>query len=120
MNFTFAHNNLNVLHLTQSLAFYQKALGLAETRRKETADFTLVYLGDGKTTHLLELTWLKARTQPYQLGDNEIHLALTVDDYAAAHALHTEMGCICYENEGMGLYFIADPDGYWIEIVPQR
>ena len=30
------------------------------------------------------------------------------------------MGCICFENRDMGVYFIEDPDGYWIEIVPQR
>lgn len=120
MKFTFAHNNLNVLNLADSLAFYKKALGLVETRRHDAADFTLVYLGDGQTPHLLELTWLKTRSAPYQLGDNEIHLAFAVDDYAAAHALHAAMGCICYENEKMGIYFIADPDGYWLEIVPQK
>ncbi|NLC50259.1 MAG: lactoylglutathione lyase, partial [Bacteroidales bacterium] len=27
---------------------------------------------------------------------------------------------ICYENESMGLYFINDPDGYWIEILPLK
>ena len=39
-------------------------------------------------------------------------------DYEAAHAKHKEMGCVVYENEKMGIYFIADPDGYWIEILP--
>ena len=81
---------------------------------------TLVYLGDGVTPHQLELTWLADRAEAYDLGENEFHLAFTVDDYAAAHALHKEMGCICFENEAMGIYFIADPDGYWLEIVPAR
>ena len=122
MNFRFAHNNINVLDLDKSLAFYKQALGLAEVRRKEAEDgsFILVYLGDGQSPHQLELTWLRDRDQPYNLGDNEIHLAFTVDDYQAAHQLHSEMGCICYENPAMGIYFIADPDGYWIEIVPER
>jgi len=119
-SFTFAHNNLNVLDLDKSLAFYKEALGLTEVRRKETPDFTLVFLGDGKTPHQLELTWLKDRKTPYNLGDNEIHLAFVTDDFAAAHARHKEMGCICYENEKMGIYFISDPDGYWLEIIPQR
>lgn len=118
MRFTFAHNNINVRDLQASLAFYQKALGLAETKRTDTPGFTLVYLGDGHTPHRLELTWLKGRAEPYDLGDNEIHLAFTVDDFAAAKALHREMGCICFENEAMGIYFIADPDGYWTEIIP--
>ena len=122
MQFRFAHNNLNVLDLEKSLAFYTRALGLQEMGRKEASDgsFTLVFLGDGETTHQLELTWLRGRTQPYNLGDNEFHLAFHVDDFAAAHALHAEMGCICYENPGMGIYFISDPDGYWIEIIPVR
>lgn len=120
MRFTFAHNNINVLDLGKSVAFYQEALGLCEVRRKDTDGFTLVYLGDGVTPHQLELTWLKDRTQPYDLGDNEIHLAFAVDDMDAAHAKHAAMGCICYENPAMGIYFISDPDGYWLEIVPKR
>ncbi len=120
MNFTFDHNNINVLDLEKSLAFYEKALGLTPAKRKEKEGFILVYLGDGSTKHLLELTWLKDRKEPYNLGDNEIHICFRTDNYEKAHELHKEMGCICYENEEMGLYFISDPDGYWIEIVPVR
>ncbi len=122
MKFTINHNNINVLNLEKSIAFYQQALGLTEVRRKEAADgsFILVYMGDGQTPHSIELTWLRDRVEPYNLGDNEFHIAFKVDDFAAAHALHTEMGCICYENKGMGIYFIADPDGYWLEVVPAK
>ena len=121
MKFKFLHNNINVLDLERSMEFYQKALGLTESRRKEKPGFILVYLGDGgQTPHLLELTWLKDRTEPYNLGENEIHLAFETDDFEAAHALHTGMGCICYENKEMGIYFIQDPDGYWLEVIPKR
>ena len=122
MNFKFAHNNLNVYDLKKSLDFYEKALGLKEVRRKEKEDgsFILVYLGDGQTSHELELTWLRDMDRPYNLGDNEIHMAFAVDDMEAAHEKHKEMGCICYENPKMGIYFIADPDGYWLEIVPVK
>jgi len=122
MKFRFGHNNFNVLDLDKSLAFYQKALGLQETRRIKAADesFILVFLGDGETAHRLELTWLRDRKEPYNLGDNEFHLAFTAEDYEAAHRMHQEMGCICYENPKMGIYFIEDPDGYWLEIVPER
>ena len=116
--FTFAHNNINVLSLEKSLDFYRDALGLFETGRVETENFTLVYLGDGATPHRLELTWLKNREKPYNLGDNEFHLAFYTDDYDAAHEKHKAMGCICYENPDMGIYFINDPDGYWLEILP--
>ncbi len=122
MQFRFAHNNFNVLDLDRSLAFYSAALGLAETRRVRAGDgsFIIVFLGDGLTEHRLELTWMRDRVEPYDLGDNEFHLALTTDDFEAAHARHKEMGCICYENPAMGIYFINDPDDYWIEILPPR
>jgi lactoylglutathione lyase len=122
MEFTFTHNNFNVRDLDKSLAFYKEALGLEETRRKEAADgsFIIVYLGDGKSQHLLELTWLRDWDRPYDLGDNEFHLAFTTDDFEAAHKKHQEMGCICFENEKMGIYFITDPDDYWLEVVPAR
>ena len=119
MKFKFLHNNLNVVDLQRSLDFYDKALGLKEVRRMDGPGFTLVYLGDGgQTPHELELTYLADRKEKYNLGDNEFHLAFAVDDFAAAHQLHEEMGCICYENKKMGIYFINDPDGYWLEILP--
>ena len=122
MQFTFAHNNFNVRDLDRSLAFYKEALGLSETRRINADDgsFVIVYLGDGQTPHLLELTWLRDWDRPYNLGDNEFHLAFHVDDFAAAHHKHEQMGRICFENPSMGIYFISDPDGYWLEVVPGR
>ncbi len=122
MKFQFAHNNFNVRDLDRSLAFYRDALGLTETRRTAAEDgsFLIVFLGDGVTPHKLELTWLRDWDRPYNLGDNEFHLAMQVDDFDAAHKKHQEMGCICFENEKMGIYFINDPDNYWVEIVPTR
>ena len=122
MRFTFAHNNINVLDLGKSVDFYKTALGLTEVRRREAGDgsFILVFLGDGRTPHRLELTWLRDRKEPYNLGDNEIHLAFSVDDCGAALARHKEMGVVCFENPAMGIYFIEDPDGYWVEIVPEK
>ena len=122
MKFTFAHNNFNVLDLEKSLKFYQEALDLQEASRLNAPDgsFTLVYLTDGKTPHQLELTWLRDRKEPYNLGENEFHLAFVVDDFEAAYTKHKQMGCIVYENKAMGIYFIADPDNYWLEIVPAK
>lgn len=116
----FNHFNFNVLDLEKSLAFYKEALGLEPVRRKEGDGFTLVYLGDGTGGFALELTWMHGRTEKYDLGEGEFHLALTTADIEAAHKKHEQMGCICFENPAMGIYFIEDPDGYWIEIVPQR
>jgi lactoylglutathione lyase len=122
MKFTFAHNNINVLNLERSVAFYRAALGLQEVRRHRAGDgsFVLAFLGDGATPHLLELTWLSDRKEPYDLGDNEIHLAFTVDDFDAALQKHKKIGVVCYENPGMGIYFIEDPDGYWVEVLPEK
>ena len=122
MKFTYVHNNINVLDLEKSLNFYSETLGLKEVRRHkpDSGDFIIVFLSDGDTSHLIELTWLKDKDTPYELGDNEIHMAFTVDDFDAAYEKHSAMGCICYENKAMGLYFIEDPDGYWIEILPVR
>lgn len=122
MKFKFAHNNINVRDLDKSLEFYKEALGLEEVRRKVADDdsFILVYLGDNETSHQLELTWLRDWDRPYNLGDNEFHLAFTVEDYEGAHKKHKEMDCICYENPSMGIYFISDPDGYWLEVVPAK
>ena len=122
MNFKLVHNNINVFDLDKSMKFYEEALGLKEVKRKEAADgsFILVYVANDQSEHQIELTWLRDKTEPYNLGDNEIHIAFKVDDYDAAYAKHKEMGCICYENPAMGIYFISDPDGYWLEIIPTR
>ena len=122
MKFKMYHENYNVLDLDKSLEFYEKALGLKPVRRIEAEDgsYIIVFIGNETTDFQLELTWIRDRHEPYNLGDEEFHLAFHTDDYEAAHKLHEEMGCICFENEEMGLYFIQDPDGYWLEIVPER
>lgn len=122
MKFTMIHENYNVADLQRSLAFYEKALGLTEKRRITAPDgsFIIVYVGNEESDFELELTWLKDHPQNYNLGECEFHLAFRTDDFEAAHKKHEEMGCICFENHTMGIYFIQDPDGYWLEIVPTR
>ena len=122
MKFKMIHENYNVRDLGVSLAFYEKALGLHEKRRKEAPDgsFIIVFVGNDETDFELELTWLRDHEGAYDIGEEEFHLAFRVDDFAAAHALHNDMGCICFENKDMGIYFIQDPDNYWLEIIPTR
>lgn len=119
---TFNHFNFNVLNLEKSLQFYKEALGLTPVREKSAEDgsFKLVYLGDGKTDFTLELTYLTNRKEPYNLGECEFHLAFYTDEYEACYEKHKKMGVICFENPTMGIYFISDPDGYWLEIVPSQ
>ena len=122
MSYVFNHFNFNVLDLERSLKFFDEALGLKVVREKKAADgsFILKFLGDGRSDFSLELTWLRDREAPYDLGEQEFHLAFMTEDMTAAHEKHEKMGCICFENPSMGIYFIEDPDGYWIEIIPWR
>jgi lactoylglutathione lyase len=119
----FDHFNINVTDLQRSIDFYDKALGLKEVRRKEASDgaFILVYLSDGVSPFSLELTWLRDHTDAYELGENESHLCFRVEgDYDKIRNYHKEMNCVCFENHSMGLYFINDPDDYWIEVLPLK
>lgn len=121
--FHFDHFNINVLDLDRSLAFYRNALGLEKVGEKRAADgsFIIVYLSSPGNDFRLELTWLRDHSSPYELGENESHLALRVDrDYDKVRELHRSMGVICFENPSMGIYFINDPDDYWIEILPPK
>ena len=122
MKFQMIHENYNVADLSRSLAFYEEALGLTEKRRITADDgsFIIVYVGNETTDFELELTWLRDREEPYNLGDNEFHLAFRTDNFEESHSLHEKMGCICFENHDMGIYFIPDPDGYWLEVVPAK
>jgi lactoylglutathione lyase len=123
LKYRFDHYNFNVFDLEKILEFYKKALGLVELRRKTADDgsFILAFLGDGQTGFQLELTWLRDWDRPYAMGDNELHLCLRVSgDYEAARVFHREMGCVCFENEKMGIYFITDPDEHWIELLPEK
>ncbi len=122
MTFKIAHTNLNVMDLNKSLTFYKEALNLQEVRRIQPEDesFKIVFLSDGVSDTQIERTWLADRTEPYDLEDSEIHIAFEVADFDAARKKHGEMGCIVFENEAMGLYFIEDPDGHWLEILPQK
>ena len=118
MQYKMIHQNFNVKNLEESLAFYAEALGLSEVRRINNENFIIVYVASEAGDFQLELTWLKDHPQAYDLGECEFHLAFKADDFNAAYKKHSEMGCICFENKEMGIYFIEDPDGYWLEILP--
>lgn len=113
------HRNTHVYDLDKTLAFYEQALGLYERRRKgpEDGSWEIVFVGNDECDFELEFTWNRGWTEQYDNGNGDTHIAVRVDDYDAYHALHEEMGCIVKENPAMGLYFIADPDGCWIEVL---
>ena len=118
MKFKMIHENLNVTNLDRSIQFYNEALDLHEVRRMIGDGFIIVYLKSDVGDFELELTWLRDHPQAYDLGECEFHLAFQAENFEEAHKKHKEMECICFENEAMGIYFIQDPDGYWLEILP--
>lgn len=86
----------------------------------EDGSWTNTFMGNDSVPFEIELTWIRGRVEPYENGGKDTHIAFVVDDFDAAHELHEKMGCIIRENPRMGLYFIADPEGQWIEILPAR
>ncbi|HJJ37123.1 MULTISPECIES: VOC family protein [Methanocorpusculum] len=120
MQFQMIHNNINVLDLDRSMKFYAEALGLFEVKRivPESGDVRIVFLGDGQSNHKLELTQITGRTNPYEPGDNGRHLAFSTDDFQGSLEKHQKMGCVKSVNKASGIYYLEDPDGYTIEILP--
>lgn len=116
------HECIHILDLDKSLGFCEKALGLTVQRRMgpEDSSWENVFIDNEETDFQMELTWNKSRTEPYNNEGRKTHLAFEVDDMDAFHSLHEEMSCICFVNKKMGIYFIKDPDGYWLEIVPTK
>lgn len=121
MVYRMLHSCIKVKELQPALDFYAKALHLYEKRRVHCGRVTLVYLGDeAGSAHELELNYQpEHREAPYALGENSTHLAFAADDFAAALAEHRRLGCVVMESAANQIYFIRDPDGYIIEIMPK-
>lgn len=119
------HSMIRVFDEARSLDFYEKAFGLTIRDRLDFETFTLVYLANPETDFELELTINKDRTEPYNLGDGYGHLAFSVDDLAAEHARLLALGLgprnlVDFAPGGEVIarfFFIADPDGYQIEVL---
>ena len=119
------HSMIRVLDEARTLAFYESAFGLNVAARLDFEAFTLVYLSNDDSTFELELTVNKGRTEPYVLGDGYGHLAFSVDDVNSTHARLTEAGLaprklVDFAPAGTVIarfFFIADPDGYQIEVL---
>ena len=119
------HSMIRVLDEARSVDFYGRAFGLRVADRLDFETFTLIYLSNAETTFELELTVNKGRTEPYDLGDGYGHLAVSVSDLDATHARLTAEGLaprklVDFQNAGKRVarfLFIADPDGYQIEVL---
>ena len=119
------HSMIRVLDEARTLAFYERAFGLTVADRLDFENFTLIYLSNDETGFELELTVNKDRTEPYDLGDGYGHLAFSVADLDAEHARMTDAGLgprklVDFAPGGEVIarfFFIADPDGYQIEVL---
>jgi lactoylglutathione lyase len=119
------HSMIRVLDEARSVDFYSRAFGLKVADRLDFESFTLVYMSNGDSQFELELTVNKGRTEPYDLGDGYGHLAVSVDDLDAEHARLSKAGLaprklVEFKNGDTlvaRFFFIADPDGYQIEVL---
>ena len=112
----------HVLGKEATIKFYQEALGMKVVREMgpEDGSWTNTFMANDEAPFEIELTWNRGQVESYDNGGKDTHIAFAVDDFDAFHELHEKMGCIIRENPRMGLYFIADPDGQWIEIFPAK
>ena len=119
----FVHTNVRVRDIDASLRFYE-ALGFEQRGRLQFDGAYNVYLGlpgDGDT---LELTVNEGREEPYDLGTGYGHVALEVEDLdellarLAAQGIEPEKPPYAPGGrEEFRICFVADPDGYRIELI---
>ena len=121
----YIHSMIRVLDEARSIAFYEQAFGLSVADRLDFDDFTLIYLSNQDSETELELTVNKGRSTPYDLGDGYGHIAFSVEDVDATHARLEAAGLaprklVDFAPGGEVIarfFFIADPDGYQIEVL---
>lgn len=123
------HTMFRVGDLDRSIGFYTEVLGMKLLRKKDYPDgrFTLAFVGYGDETDntVIELThnW---DTDSYDLGSGYGHIALEVDDvYEAAEQIRKRGGRILRDAGPMNagttiIAFVADPDGYPIELIGKK
>ncbi|WP_027340562.1 lactoylglutathione lyase [Halonatronum saccharophilum] len=123
--YNFVHSCIRVLDLEESIEFYEKALNLKVSRRRDFPEykFTLVYMKSKLGDFEIELTYNYDREEGYTIGDGYSHIAVTVDDLKKSYQRHKEAGykvgdikSLSEEASG-GYYFLTDPDGYRTEII---
>ncbi len=122
------HSMIRVLDLDRTISFYREAFGLEEADRFDFDDFTLVYLSNNETPFELELTLNKGTTEPYDLGNGYGHVAFSVDDLESEHQRFQDAGfeprrLVTLEQDGQVVgkfFFVADPDGYQIEVLQRQ
>ena len=123
------HTMIRVGDLDRSIDFYTNVLGMRLLRKQDYPDgkFTLAFVGYGpESDHsVIELTY-NWDTDRYDLGNGFGHIALAVDDAAAASdAIRQRGGNVVREAGPMKhgksvIAFVEDPDGYKIELIERQ
>lgn len=123
------HTMIRVGDLDRSIAFYVEVLGMRLLRRQDypAGEFTLAFLGFGDESEqaLLELTY-NWGVERYEMGNGYGHIAIEVEDvYRATEAIRQRGGKVLREAGPMNagttvIAFVADPDGYPIELIGGR
>ena len=124
-HYKFVHACVRVKDLEQSINFYQNALNMQISRRRDYPEyqFSLVYLKLPGDDFELELTYNYDRQEPYTVGDGYSHFAVIVDDLEGSYQRHKEAGYTVGDIKKLsgeasgGYYFLTDPDGYRTEII---
>jgi lactoylglutathione lyase len=118
------HSMIRVADEARSLAFYETAFGLQVADKIEFETFKLIYLSNAEQDFELELT-VNHGNGAYDIGNGYGHLAVSVDDLAAAHekigatgAAVTPVKELALNGRAVGtFFFVTDPDGYKIEVL---
>ncbi len=120
------HTMIRVGNLEESIAFYTQVLGMKLLRRRDYPEgrFTNAFVGYGLESEqaAIELThnW---DTRSYDLGNGFGHVAIEVEDAAAACAEIKRRGGVVTREAGpmkhgtTVIAFAQDPDGYKIELI---
>lgn len=122
MQFSMAHVGINVMDLERSINFYKEAFGMTEVFRmhpKSSLNMVFSFLSDEHNRTMLNLISCAERTIPYEMGENNTHIAFVSDDFLASYEKHKAMGIICIEELEKSIYYVEDPDGYQLAIIPQ-
>ena len=119
------HSMIRVLEEKRAVDFYDKAFGLKVAEKFDFGSFALIYLRNETSPFEVELTVNGDQKEPYDLGNGYGHLAVTVESVDAEHERMGKAGLKPgdvkdFKHDGKTLarfFFIADPDGYKIEVI---
>lgn len=120
------HTMIRVGNLQRSIDFYTQVMGMKLMRTSDRPEqkYSLAFVGygDETTQPVLELTYNYGVDQ-YELGSGFGHIAIAVDNAAAAcDRIRASGGTVTREAGPVKggtsvIAFVQDPDGYKIELI---